>query len=171
MTDVRKSLVERLFAEHGGALAAFLHRRVQRKPDAAELAQEVYMRMLRVTNAEDIRNPEAYLYTVASNLVKEHARRESKDSKALDIDDPLIQEQLAELPPFAGQLDTEQRVRRLREVLQQLPAKCQAAVVLQYWEGLSYEEIAERLGISTHMVKKYLTQALAHCRRRMARWG
>ena len=55
--------------------------------------------------------------------------------------------------------------------LQQLPAKCQAAVVLQYWEGLSYEEIAERLGISTHMVKKYLTQALAHCRRRMARWG
>src|ERR1700761_1542002 len=103
MADGKKSLVERLFAEHGSALAAFLHRRVQRKPDAAELAQEVYMRMLRVSNAEDIRNPEAYLYTVASNLVKEHARRESKDSKALDIDDPVIQEQLAELPAFAGQ--------------------------------------------------------------------
>lgn len=38
-------------------------------------------------------------------------------------------------------LDAEQRVNRLREVLQQLPPKRHAAVVLQYWHGLSYEEI------------------------------
>ena len=62
-------------------------------------------------------------------------------------------------------------IKRLREVLQQLPPKCHAAVVLQYWHGMSYEEIAQRLGVSTHMVKKYLSQALIHCRRRMARLG
>jgi RNA polymerase sigma-70 factor (ECF subfamily) len=118
-----------------------------------------------------IRNPEAYLYTVASNLAKEHARHERQDGAALDVDDPLVQEQLAELPAFASQLDAEQRIKRLREVLQQLPRKCQAAVALQYWQGLSYEEIAQRLGVSTHMVKKYLSQALVHCRRRMARLG
>jgi DNA-directed RNA polymerase specialized sigma24 family protein len=33
---------------------------------------------------------------------------------------------------------------------------------------LSYEEIAQKLGISVNMVKKYLVQALAHCRRRMS---
>jgi RNA polymerase sigma-70 factor (ECF subfamily) len=42
---------------------------------------------------------------------------------------------------------------------------------MQYWQGLSYEEIALRLGVSTHMVKKYLSQAMAHCRRRMKRLG
>jgi RNA polymerase sigma factor (sigma-70 family) len=169
MTEIKKSLVERLFAEHGGALKAFLYRRVRRHPEAAELAQEVYVRMLRVPDLTTIRNPEAYLYAVASNLAKEHARRTPDYSKIIDIDDPLVQEQLAELPAFAGQLDREQRIKRLREVLSQLSPKCQAAVELQYWHGMSYEEIAGRLGVSTNMVKKYLSQALMHCRRRMAR--
>jgi RNA polymerase sigma factor (sigma-70 family) len=171
VSDSKKTLVGRLFAEHGSALQAFLYKRVRRHPDAAELAQEVYVRMLRLADTSAIRNPEAYLYTVASNLAKEHSRQASRDTRVVDVDDPLVQEQLAELPAFAGQIDTEQRVRRLREVLRQLPAKCQAAVVLQYWDGLSYEEIAERLGVSSHMVKKYLSQALVHCRRRMARLG
>jgi RNA polymerase sigma factor (sigma-70 family) len=171
MADTKKTLVERLFAQHGDSLQAFLSRRVRRHPDAAELAQEVYVRMLRVRDIEAIRNPEAYLYTVASNLAKEHARDERKDAAVLDVDDPFVQEQLAELPAFAGQLDAEKRVKRLREVLLQLPAKCQAAVVLQYWHGQSYEEIAQRLEVSTNMVKKYLSQALTHCRRRMARLG
>jgi RNA polymerase sigma-70 factor (ECF subfamily) len=171
MAETKKTLVERLFAQHRGHLQTFFFRRVHSHPDAAELAQEVYVRMLRVPDMEAIRNPEAYLYTVASNLGKEHARQEHKDAAVLDIEDPLVQEQLAELPAFAGQLDTEQRIKRLREVLQQLPPKCRAAVVLQYWHGLSYEEIAQRLGVSTHMVKKHLSHALVHCRRRMARLG
>jgi RNA polymerase sigma factor (sigma-70 family) len=171
MTETRKTLLERLFAEHAAPLEAFFLRRVRRRPEAAELAQEVYLRMLRVADMEAIHNPEAYLYTVASNLAKEHAREGPSEELVVDVDDPVIQEQLAELPAFAGQLDTEQRIKRLRQVLPQLPVKCHAAVVLQYWYGQSYEEIAERLGVSTHMVKKYLSQGLALCRRRMARLG
>jgi len=169
MTKTKKSLVERLFVEHGGALQAFIYRRVRRYPDAAELAQEVYVRMLRVPDMTRIRNPEGYLFAVASNLAKEHVRREPHYSKVLDIDDPLVQEQLTELPAFGGQLDREQRVKRLREVLRQLSPKCRAAVELQYWHGLTYAEIAERLGVSTNMVRKYLSQALIHCRTRMTR--
>ena len=168
MAETKKKLVERLFTEQGGVLQSFLFRRVRRQPDAADLAQEVYLRMLRVPDIEAIRSPESYLFVVASNLAKEHARHEAKDGAALDVDDPHVQEQLAELPVFAGQLDTQERIKRLREVLQQLPAKCQAVVVLQYWHEMSYEQIAQRLGVSTHMVKKYLSQGLSHCRRRMA---
>ena len=171
MAETKKTLVERLFAEHGGSLQAFLFRRVRKHPDAAELAQEVYVRMLRVPDIESVRNPEAYLYTVASNLAKEHARHERRDGDVVNVDDPLVQEQLAELPSYAGQLDAQERIKRLREVLHQLSPKCQAAVVLQYWHGLSYEEIGLRLGVSTNMVKKYLSQALVHCRRRMSRLG
>src|SRR5579871_5318050 len=109
MVETKKTLVERLFAQQGGALQAFLLRRVRRHPDAAELAQEVYLRMLRITDMESIRNPEAYLYTVASNLAKEHARRERKMAGALEVDDPLVQEQLAELPSMGAEFDTELR--------------------------------------------------------------
>jgi RNA polymerase sigma-70 factor (ECF subfamily) len=171
MAETKKSLVGRLFAQHGGALQAFLYRRVRRETDAAELAQEVYVRMLKVPDMTTVRNPEAYLYAIASNLAKEHAHRAPRESSVLDIDDPVVQEQLAELPAFGGELDRERRIERLREVLSQLSPKCRAAVEMQYWHGLSYEEIAGRLGVSPHMVKKYLTQALVHCRRRMARMG
>jgi RNA polymerase sigma factor (sigma-70 family) len=169
--EPKPSLVERLFAEHRGALQTFFLRRIRAKADAADLAQEVYVRMLRVPDMEAIRNPEAYLFTVASNLAKEHYRHERRDCGALNVEDPLIEAQLAELPAFGGELDRAVRIKRLREVLQQLPPKCHAAVVMQYWQGMSYEEIAQRLGVSTHMVKKYLRQALIHCRRRMARLG
>lgn len=171
MADPKKGLVERLFAEHGRALQAFFYRRIRTKSDAPDLAQEVYVRMLRVSDMAAIRNPELYLYTVANNLVKEHAVLDRRRASSVDLDEATVQQQLGELPVFDGQLDTTQRVTRLRTVLAQLPPKCRAAVVLYYRHDLSYQEIADRLGISSHMVKKYLAQALGHCRRRMARLG
>jgi len=171
MVETKKALIDRLFTQQRAALQDFLYRRVHKLPEASELAQEVYVRMLRAPGIESLRSPEAYLYAVASNLAKEHAQRERRAGVHLDIDDPFVQEQLAELPGIAGELDTAQRVKRLYEVLQQLSPKCRATVELQYWHGLRYEEIAMRLGISTNMVKKYLSQALAHCRRRMSRLG
>lgn len=165
----KNGFVERLFAEHRRALQSFFYRRIRTKYDASDLAQEVYVRMLRLSDTEAIRNPQLYLYTVASNLVKEHAVLDRSQASRVDIDDQNVQQKLGELPSFDGQLDSDQRVRRLREVLAQLPAKCRAAIILQYRHGLSYQQIADRLGVSPHMVKKYHAQALAHCRRRMAR--
>jgi RNA polymerase sigma factor (sigma-70 family) len=171
MAEAKHALVERLFAEQGGVLRAFFSRRIRRQSEAAELAQEVYLRMLRIPDTESIRNPEAYLFTVASNLLREHAVQERRLNNTVGVDDPAVQDQLAELPAFGGQIDAELRIKRLREVLRELSPKCHAAVVLSYWHGLSYEEIAQRLGVSTNMVKKYLSQALVLCRRRMARLG
>jgi len=125
--------------------------------------------MLRVSDTDAIRNPELYLYTVASNLVKEHAVLDRWQARGVNLDETNIQQQLGELPTLDGQLDVTQRVARLRTVLAQLSPKCRAAVILQYRHGLTYQEIGERLNVSPHMVKKYLAQALAHCRRRMVR--
>ena len=169
MAEPKKGLVERLFAEHRRALQSFFYRRIRTKSDAPDLAQEVYVRMLRVSDTDAIRNPELYLYTVASNLVKEHAVLDRWQARGVNLDEANIQQQLGELPTLDGQLDVTQRVARLRTVLTQLSPKCRAAVILQYRHGLTYQEIGERLNVSPHMVKKYLAQALAHCRRRMAR--
>ena len=168
MAEPKKGLVERLFAEHRRALQSFFYRRIRTKSDAPDLAQEVYVRMLRVSDIQAIRDPERYLFTVASNLVKEYAVLDRWQSRGVSIDEGSIQQQLGELPTLDGQLAVTQRVARLRTVLAQLSPKCRAAVILQYRHGMSYEEIGERLGVSPHMVKKYLAQALAHCRRRMA---
>ena len=50
MTEPRNALVEGLFARHRTALQAFFFRRLRTKADAADLAQEVYLRILRVND-------------------------------------------------------------------------------------------------------------------------
>jgi RNA polymerase sigma factor (sigma-70 family) len=164
-------MVERLFAEHRAALQTFFFRRIRSKADAPDLAQEVYIRMLRVSDQASIRNPVHYLYTVANNLVKENAALDQRQANRIDIDEAPADEQLETLPAFDGDLDATQRVVRLGVVLQQLRPKCRAAVELRFTHGLCYREIATHLEISPQMAKKYVAQALDHCRRRMARLG
>ena len=167
----KPSLVERLFAEHRLALQTFFLRRIHAKADAADLAQEVYVRMLRISDQGAIRNPVHYLYTVANNLVKEHAVLDRRQASGIDIDEAPAHLQLETLPEFDGDLDTTQRVTRLGVVLKQLRPKCRAAVELRFTQGLSFREIAPHLGVSPQMARKYVEQALSHCRRRMARLG
>jgi RNA polymerase sigma factor (sigma-70 family) len=171
MDQGKIGFVERLFAEHFSALQGFFYRRIRTKSDAADLAQEVYLRMLRIQEPELIRNPEHYLYAVAANLVKEHSVLESRRAREVNAEDPTIQQQLSQHVGFDQDIEAGQIATRLHEVVRQLPTKFRVAVILQYRYGFSYDEIAERLHISPHTVKKYLTQALAHCRRRMARLG
>jgi RNA polymerase sigma-70 factor (ECF subfamily) len=127
--------------------------------------------MLRIGDQEAIRNPVHYLYTVANNLVKENAALDRRQASGIDIDQAPAHEQLETLPEFDGDLDASQRVARLGVVLQQLRPKCRAAVELRFTHGLSFREIAMHLGVSPQMAKKYVAQALVHCRRRMARLG
>jgi RNA polymerase sigma-70 factor (ECF subfamily) len=169
--EPKPSLIERLFGEHRAALQMFFRQRIRMKADAADLAQEVYLRMLRIKDPEAIRNPVHYLYTVASNLVKEHAVLDRRQASGIDIDDAPAFEQLETLPEFDGELDSAQRLARLGVVLQQLRPKCRAAMELRFTHGLSFREIAAHLEVSPQMAKKYVAQGLSHCRRRLAALG
>ncbi len=165
-----RPFVERLFVMHRSRLQRVFYHRVRTKADAADLAQEVYLRMLRVPNFEAIENPELYLFTVARNLAREHAVLEARRANHLDIDTPSIQDELEQAVDFPTEVDRARQRARLTEVLRQLSPKCRAVVVLRYRHGYSYEQIAGLIGVSTNMVKKYLVQGLALCRRRMGRY-
>lgn len=168
MGDAKKRFVEKLFAEHGRALRAYLYRRVRSRSDAADLVQEVYLRMLSVSDMEGIRDPQLYLYTVARNVLSQHALRDRRHDNHVDVDDLDVQAQLGQLPSLDSQVDASQMAEHLRAVLGQLPAKWRTAIILQYRYGLTYDEIGDRLGVSSNMVKKYLAQAIGRCHRLMA---
>ena len=170
VTDPRPSLVERLYAQHRVALQSFFQRRVRSKANAPDLAQEVYVRMLRVMDPSTIRNPTVYLYTVANNLVKEYAALDRRETSGRNIDEARTSEQLEPetVAALEGELDTKQRIARLEVVLRQLRPKCRAAVVLRFTHELSYREIGIHLGISPQMARKYVDQALAHCQDQLA---
>src|SRR5215468_10458997 len=140
MAGPRRGFVEKLFAEHRRALQGYFYRRIRAKSDAPDLVQEVYLRMLRVSDPESIRNPQLYLYTVASNLVKEHAVLEQRQAQHLDLDDVSVQERLGGLPSPDREVEASEMTARLSKALDQVPARWRTALILQYRYGLTYAE-------------------------------
>lgn len=171
MNSERNPFWARMFVTHQDSLNGFFRRRVAHRWDAQDLAQEVFLRLLRVDGGEDsiIANPEAYLFTVASNLVKEHAVLQKRRGPSVDITQMLPELESPNGTPEA-EAEREFRRQRMHEVLDRLPPRCKAVMLMQHRDGMSYEEIAVQLGVSSHMVKKYVVKALALCRRGLARY-
>jgi RNA polymerase sigma factor (sigma-70 family) len=161
---------DHLFARHGSGLAAFIRRRVRRSADASDLTQEVYLRFLRADREELIRNPEAYLYTVAVNLLREQSVLDRRWGQSVDASELPADPALVNFRTPEEEVDSEARMGRIAALVESLPAKQQAVLILQYRDGLTYQEIATRLGVTTHTVKKYVMQGLAICRKRLMRF-
>jgi RNA polymerase sigma-70 factor (ECF subfamily) len=165
----KRAFWERLFTSNHLALHGFLRRRVGHTWDVQDLAQETYMRMLRIDDkrAEAIADPRAYLFTVASNLVKEHAMLQKRSAQNVDIAHVVPD---LESPQGSAEDAAERELQRQRlsESLDRLPPRCKAVLLMQHRDGMSYEEIAKHFGVSSHMVKKYVVRALMLCRNDLA---
>lgn len=119
------------------------------------------MRLLRVTRPDSIRNPEAYLFTIANHVLHQYALRQATVAQPLDAPESVA---TAEDSDPASQAEIQQRLEGLDQALSQLSYKAQAALILYRRDGFSLDEVAAKLGVSTAMVKKYLVKAILHCR-------
>lgn len=161
--SVAGSACEQYHAE----LHRFLMRRLHSSHHAQDLAQEAYLRLLRVERPELVRQPRAYLYRIAVNLVMEFRLRARRDPITYDSDAlAVVAEQISEAPADEGERTAD--AQQIELILDQLPPLYRAIFVLRKRDGLSYQEIAQQLEISVHTVKKYLARAVAKCRH--ARW-
>jgi RNA polymerase sigma factor (sigma-70 family) len=160
-----QSLIEGLVATHGDQLRRFLLNRVRNVADVPDLTQEVYLRMLRVPNVESVRSPEAYLFTVAKHVVQQHTLKLAASPSA-ELENALGTRGSMQSDP-ALEFVAEQCLNKLQETLEKLSPKPRAVFMLSRRDGLSFDEIAVRLGCSKPMVKKYLMKALLQFRQRL----
>lgn len=167
-TDDKQSFVSTLERQHGLSLRRFLASRLRNAAaDLPDLVQEVFLRLLRVERHETIRSPEAYLITIASHVLHQHALRHSARPEPVDITEEALElESIAESDP-AAHVELDQRVAELERALRQLSPKARTTLILHRRDGFSLEEIGAQLGVSRAMAKKYLAQALAHCRQQL----
>jgi len=145
-------------------LKRYLAQRVTSPADAEDLAQEIYLRLLRIERKDLIRSPEALLFRMASHAVYEWrllARNRMPHSESA-----LEALESAQGEP-ASDLWQAELARALSTALDQLSPTCRAAVVLHRREQLTYSEVGLRLGISVGMVKKHLSQGVAFCRQHL----
>jgi len=165
MDDRRHGFLERLLSEQSEGLFKFFRNRVRKRADIPDLVQEVYLRILTVKDPEAIRRPVSYLYSVASNLLKEYRQRERRSVNLSDFDEKTANKLLGELPSLDRELEENQILNRLYSVIARMPAKPGTAMTLKYRYGLTYDEIAEAMHVSSSSVKTFLTMGIAICLR------
>lgn len=173
MTDNNGKFIEQLVRDHGLSLERFLARKLDNAADAAELAQEAFLRIYRLEHPEKLDNARAFLFQVASNLAVDHLRRRSLHYRFLKNE----QSQFSEGEPFdinasgfspEDILAAREKLTRIYGAVERLPMKCRQAFLLHRNSGLSYTAIAQELDVSVSSVEKYILQALKSCRAELA---
>ncbi len=130
--------------------------------DVDDLAQEVFLRLLRYSDDVAVENPQGYLFKIAANVANEWRDR----SRVRQPHDRGWLEEL-QIDP-AHQPDNamfQSRVsNQLQAAVDQLPQRQREVLLLHVNEGLTYKQIADRLGVTYRIVLRDLTRAYASLR-------
>lgn len=150
-----------LFRDWRLPLRRFLaRRRAGSAADIDDIAQEVFLRLLRYDRSELIDFPQAYLFKIASNVTAEWAMR---SSRRLPHHSEWLTELIDALSPEA-ELEREMVDEQLRSAVGTLPARAREILRLHFAEGLPHEDIAKTLGVTRKIVKRDIARAYASLR-------
>lgn len=161
-----------LYRRHFGELVRFLSKRLACRELAADMAQELFARLLaKDGSVAALQDHRAYLFASARHLAAE-TRRSPKWRESADDAMQLgysCEEREADSPEL--ELCGKQSVEVLLQAVAKLPPRCREAFILHKFDGLSYSEVAERMDISAGAVEKHMVRALAECRARLDETG
>lgn len=158
----RAETIGRLYREHNRALISFLTARLHSEQDARDVAQEAYVRLLRLEKPGALGFLRGYLFKTAANLAIDRVRQRAvrnhvTTEEALEeLEEPLAPER---------QLLAEQQLDRIARTLEALPAQCRHAFAMHVLLERPVRDIASELGISDRMVRYHIVRGLMHCRK------
>jgi RNA polymerase sigma-70 factor, ECF subfamily len=156
--------IERLYDEHAQALFAFLLNFTRHEADTHDLLQELFVKLAnRPELLDDVRDERAFLLRLAHNLAIDLIRRRGTREKNF--------EQLAAAPApiFASATEPDERAFReaLSAALGEIPPDQRAVVHLKLWEGLTFDQIADLLGIPLNTAASRYRYGLDKLRERL----
>lgn len=166
MPQSQQSLVATFYHQQHQALVNFLQFKLGSTQEAYDVAQETYERLLSSDIASKINNPKAFIFKVANNLAIDRIRQRKMrgDDEVGDFDgSELVSPSLSP----EEQIDLELTVAMVRMFIGELPPKCRSAFLYYKFEEREYAEIAEVLGLSESMIRKYVLRAMVYCRQRL----
>jgi RNA polymerase sigma-70 factor (ECF subfamily) len=174
MTDINSGLDMRLavfdesaFERYDRELHRYLSRRLHQPSDVDDVSQEIYLRLLQNNRSTLVSKPLRYLYGVAAHVLADFWADRFEDHEHLVVDSDAVEswceegENAAE-DHLADNLNLHQQIE---QAMAQLAPTHAAVLMAHKGNGLTYEEVAAKLGLSIHTVEKYVTQAKAMIRR------
>lgn len=151
--------VERLFRLYHAPLVRYLTRRLGDRDWAEEIAQETFLRALR---QDQISSERSWLFAVATNLVRDDARKQSRQRKHLELLRAEAEAQ-STVEPEPTSMERDEERALARQAVESLAERDRLALLMRE-EGLDYDEIAAALDITRSSVGTTLSRA----RRRLA---
>lgn len=149
-----------LYGGHHTWLQRWLYRRLGCREAAADLAQDTFVRVLAKPALDEVKQPRAYLSTIAHSLFVNLLRRRQLERSYLEALAQLP-EPLMPSPEERWQLF--EALQAIDSMLEGLPGKVRTAFLLSQLEGLTHRQIAERLNVSQSSVRQYIARALLRC--------
>jgi RNA polymerase sigma factor (sigma-70 family) len=155
------SLIERLFQDHNESLLRFLAARLGSRHEAREIAQEAYVRLLKLDTPGAISYFRAFLFKTAANLAVDRVRSRSYRERTAPLE---FFERFAASETPEREVSGREEVQLMHRLLAELPPKCQYAFVMNRLQGMDVDVIAKNMQITATMVRRYISRALVHCR-------
>nr|WP_315429717.1 sigma-70 family RNA polymerase sigma factor [uncultured Albidiferax sp.] len=152
--------VETLYGDHHGWLQGWLRRKLGNACDAADLAQDTFVRLLAKRETPELQEPRAYLSTIAKGLVADFFRRQDLERAYLEVLATLPE---ASMPSPETRAILLEALTAIDAMLDGMKPVVRQAFLLSQLEGLGYAEIAQQLGISVRTVNNYMCKAIEHC--------
>ena len=155
-----KSIAE-LFQEHNRSLIRFLTARLRSAQEAEEVAQEAYVRLLRLDQPGTVSFLRAFLYKTAANLAVDRMRKRGRHSVAAEAG---YFEDFRKPPTPDREVEGSQEIEHVLRLLEDLPPKCRRAFLLHKIDELEFADVARQMGLSERMVRIYVIRAVLYVR-------
>ena len=160
IVDTGRTEMKAINTAYRPALVSYFARRIHSTVEAEDLTQEVLMR-LAGADLKSIENPEAYLFSIASNLLRDRARRERVRSN--------IRQEIAQSPELGVEMLDPHRVAEGQDMLDtmylalaELPEKTRRIFVLYRIENVSRKTIADQFGLCESSIDKHVSRAMGY---------
>ena len=148
------------------------YRMTGNKEDAADLTQESFLKAFRaLPSFQGQSSFSTWLFRIATNTCLDERRKRQRKPQIFSLDNPLstadgeIQLEFAGNEPDPLQITLEHELQKeIQELLQKLPPKQRAIIVMRDLQGFSYEEMAETFQVSLGTIKSRLSRARSRLR-------
>src|SRR6202045_1999732 len=162
-----------LYREHAPAIFRFCRRAMPTREDAEDATMDIFAKLMRdnrLLQYDQSRSFSAWLYKVAANHCWDVLRRRKtrQDKETDDLENVPLEH------PDPNQLDRliEQRTsEEVRRALDKMGARARMALVMRYYSDMSYDEIADALGVRRAFVGVVLLRARHELRQTLGQTG
>ena len=156
----RSEYVRTLYNKYHRNLLQYLRRILPDGQEADEILHETYIRLLQQESLDKLEaNARAYLFTVATNLVRDSLRKRSRQHQQNHIS--FNESQAEDNSPSVDEIASwEETITALKRVLLSLPPLTRDIFILHRFEQMTYPEISKALQIHTRTVERHMHNAI-----------